>query len=280
MRKQDITYPEKLNELKLDISHPNNKGMTYVFVEGESDIRLFRKFFDLNKYKVECIPGGNAKVETCVEEVIKIHPKAIGIRDSDFIQLGDIRYSKINMFLTDYHDLEMTMVNQDEVFSSVVYEFLAEERVDHRTVRQRIINILEQLSYLKWLNEIEKLGLNFEAGFQDLISFARLEIDFLEYFKRTLSKSRNAPDIDFADIKGRIKELHKRNPHPFHLCNGHDFMKCFSEYIRAAKSAKGTHFEFVSSAFRIAYRNEHFAETELFKSTKRWADDNKLSIHL
>jgi len=45
MRKKDITFQEKFNELRLDISHPNSKGKTFVLVEGDSDIRLFRKFF-------------------------------------------------------------------------------------------------------------------------------------------------------------------------------------------------------------------------------------------
>ena len=71
MKQQDITYEYKLNELRLDIRHPNSRGHTFVLVEGESDIRLFRKFFDLENCKVENIPGGNLKVEDCVEELLK-----------------------------------------------------------------------------------------------------------------------------------------------------------------------------------------------------------------
>ena len=63
MKRQDITYQDKLNELRLDIAHPNNKGITFIFVEGESDIRLFRKFFSLETSKVESIPGGKFKLE-------------------------------------------------------------------------------------------------------------------------------------------------------------------------------------------------------------------------
>ena len=43
MNKADITYQDKLNELRLDISHPNSSGINFVFVEGDTDIRLFRK---------------------------------------------------------------------------------------------------------------------------------------------------------------------------------------------------------------------------------------------
>ena len=53
MKKQDITYQDKFNELRLDMSHPNSKGQAFVLVEGDSDIRLFRKLFDTNHCKVE-----------------------------------------------------------------------------------------------------------------------------------------------------------------------------------------------------------------------------------
>lgn len=43
MKREDITYDEKINGLRLDISHPNSNGVNFIFVEGESDIRLFRK---------------------------------------------------------------------------------------------------------------------------------------------------------------------------------------------------------------------------------------------
>ena len=79
MRKQDITYQDKLNELRLDISHPNNKGIAFVLLEGESDIRLFRKLFDLDNCKVEAIPGGKFKLEACVDELANIYPLIIGI---------------------------------------------------------------------------------------------------------------------------------------------------------------------------------------------------------
>lgn len=66
MTKRDITYQDKLNELRMDIKHPNNDGVVFVLVEGETDIRLYRKLFDENTTKVECVPGGNPTVEKAV----------------------------------------------------------------------------------------------------------------------------------------------------------------------------------------------------------------------
>ena len=66
MKKADISYQEKLNELRLDISHPNSNGISFILLEGDTHIRLFRKLFNLNNCKVENIPGGNKKLETFI----------------------------------------------------------------------------------------------------------------------------------------------------------------------------------------------------------------------
>jgi hypothetical protein len=87
MKQQDISYVEKFGELLLDAQHPNNAGRVFICVEGESDIRFFRKFFDLDVCKVEQIPGGNPKVEACVVELKQNKPDCLvfGIRDADFL---------------------------------------------------------------------------------------------------------------------------------------------------------------------------------------------------
>src|SRR5580693_6880159 len=121
MRKQDITYQDKLNELKLDISHPNSIGKVFVLLEGESDVRLFRKLFNLENCKVENIPGGNPKLEECVQTLIANYALVIGIRDADFIHLNNIPYQKANIFLTDFHDIEMVMISTDELFSALAF---------------------------------------------------------------------------------------------------------------------------------------------------------------
>jgi len=56
MRKQDITFQDKLNELRLDIAHPNNKGIAFVLLEGDSDIRLFRNYLILISVKLKPFP--------------------------------------------------------------------------------------------------------------------------------------------------------------------------------------------------------------------------------
>ncbi len=104
MKKQDISYQEKLNELRLDISHLKSSGIVFVLLEGYGDIRLFRKLFNPNTCKVERIPGGKFKLEECIGVLVNIYPFIIGIRDADFVHLKKDEYVNKNIFLTDLHD--------------------------------------------------------------------------------------------------------------------------------------------------------------------------------
>ena len=49
MNKANVSYQERLDELIFDIKSLNGKAHVFILVEGESDVRLFRKLFiDLN----------------------------------------------------------------------------------------------------------------------------------------------------------------------------------------------------------------------------------------
>jgi hypothetical protein len=272
MKKQDITYQDKLNELRLDISHPNNRGIAFVLLEGESDIRLFRKLFNLDRCKVETIPGGKFKLEDCVGELVNVYPLIIGIRDADFIHLENYQYSKANLFLTDLHDMEMMLISEDDVFSALMFEYTSLTKDKHPEVRNNIMISIEQIGLMKWLNEKEDLEYKFDAGFQDLISFVNLEINFTQYFSRILSKSPNAKLTDITIVLQKINSLKQLDSNPFQICNGHDFMKALSQFIREKGDGRIIGDENISSSFRMTFTLPLFKKTRLYNDTKLWAD--------
>lgn len=281
MNQKDISYQDKLNELRLDISHPNSRGRVFVLVEGETDIRLFRKFFNLDNCKVENIPGGKLKLEQCVNDLVQNYSLIIGIRDADFIHLSNSSYTVPNMFLTDFHDIEMSLIAENEVFSSILFEYTKVQREEHSSTREDILEIIEKVSLLKWLNSIEDLRIEFgETGFQDIISLTDNTIDFEEYFRRVLSKSPNARITDLGIIEAKITTLKTQNPNPFQLTNGHDFIKVLSHFLRVKGSIKNVSNDLLSSLFRVNFRNEFFIKTTLYRNTKQWADIHRCSIYL
>jgi hypothetical protein len=280
MKRQDITYQDKLNELRLDLSHPNSDGICFILLEGETDIRFFRKFFNLENCKVENIPGGNRKLEAAVSELVRIYELVIGIRDADFIHLETTPYSNKNMFLTDYHDIEMSLVSDDDSISTIVFEFTDIAAVNHNLIREKIISTIEQISLLKWMNYNENLEIVFEkTGFQDLLSFTNSKVDFDQYFSRLLSNSPNAKIVDIAIIKSKMDNLKALNKHPYQLCNGHDFVKALTQFIREQKKVKNISDDLVSSILRIKYTKEKFYSTKLYSSIKTWAEGKNCSIY-
>lgn len=278
MKKGDITFQDKLNELRLDISHPNSKGRNFILVEGRSDIRLFRKFFDFDKCKVENIPGGHIKLEECVSNLVKIYPLIIGVRDADFIHLSNEEYLKTNMFLTDFHDIEMMMLAQEVVLNALVFEFTDYPKEKHLQFKDDIMKSIEMVSYLKWLNDKENLELTFSVGFQDLVSFTNLKIDFTQYLQRVISKSANAKIKDEKVIEQKIRALIKSKPDLMQLTNGHDLLNTFAKYFREKTAHKGTSDEKIASAFRMTFTFEHFKATNLFANLNNWGIQNKTEL--
>lgn len=279
MNQQDVTYQDKLNEIKFDLTHPNTQGKVFVFVEGESDIKLFRKFFNDAICKVERVPGGNKKLEDCVAEISATYPLAIGIRDADFIHLNNETYDKMNMFLTYYHDIEMTMIADEDAFRALVSEFLHERLNRPHEIRSTNLKIMESLSYLKWLNDREELRFSFESGFGDLISFETYTIDMGAYFKRIFSKSKHTTILDFSQLEGELGVLEALKAESLQLINGHDFLKCFAEYVRKHGRIKSVSDDTVASCLRTAYGVPQYQRTNLYTATQKWADQQLVAIY-
>jgi len=278
MESQDITYQEKLNDIKFNISHPKNQGINFVLVEGDSDIRLFRKLFDSDKCKVECVPGGKPKVKDCVAELLPEYALIVGVLDADFSHLEKTNEEKDNIFLTDYHDIEMTILAQDDVLHTILFEYTNIHKNNHHTFCDNILETIEQISYLKWLNERENLRLTFKkVGFQDLISISNFRLNFNEYLSRVLAKSKDAITRDEILIYEKIHELTRLNPDLFHLTNGHDALIVFTKYFRS-KENKGLSDSNVARVFRAAFTNACFRETKLHKSLKSWANKNDTQL--
>jgi len=279
MSPENITYQQKLNQLRLDISHPNNEGVNFVMVEGKNDVKFFRTLFDEEKCKVEYVPGGKGKMELCVDEFIEKYKLIIGIRDADFHHLSEMSWQKANIFLTDYHDVEMMILAEKDVLFSVLSNYAdISSRSDCIVLRDKLLNIIEKISYLKWLNDREVLKFKFEGiGFQHLISLTDFQLNFNQYFSNLLSKSTNAVIKDLTVILQKINELIPKNPDLLQLTNGHDAAHVFSKYL-TSKQTKGISNEGLEKILKSAFSYTYFQRTNLYQALSEWADENNTQL--
>lgn len=278
MKKSDISYQEKLNELRLDISHPNSNGISFILLEGDTDIRLFRKLFNLDNCKVENIPGGNKKLEECVQSLVNIYPLIIGIRDADFTRINASEYLLNNMFLTDLHDIEITMLNVEPILNAIVFEYSNLDKANHVTFKQRLLETIKHISYLKLLNDRENLELTFSSGFQDLISFANQKIDFEQYLDRVIAKSPNALIKDKDLLKARIIAIEQSDPDLLQITNGHDLLNSFAKYFREVENRNGISGENLEATLRMLFNIDFFRQTNLYQQLNDWKNQNNVEI--
>ena len=280
MKQQDITYQDYLNGLLFDIQNPKSKSLVFVLLEGESDIKLFRKFFNEDNCILSRVPpGGKLKVFDCVNDLHNKHDLVLGIVDADFMHLNNEKPDHENIFLTDYHDIEMIFFSNDDLFSSILSEHTKLSKGEHRQVRDNILAILENVGYLKWLNDLEKPKFNFNFSFVDLIDFQKNEIEVEKYFNRVLSKSQNPAIEDFNIVIEAIIRLKTRNSDLYHLCNGHDFLKVFAEYLRKEHKSANVNEENLANSLRIAYSKNHYQQTKLYADTQNWATNKNVVIY-
>jgi hypothetical protein len=278
MTQENVTYQDKLTALRLDLNHPNSKNKVFVLVEGDSDIRIFRKIFD--KCKVECVPGGSSKVEAIVPELLPMSPLIIGIRDADFMHLNTPNYALKNIFLTDYHDIEMSIIAQNGIMNAILAEYIPSKIQKCDEVRHLIFEVLQELSLLKYTNTNDGRGIKFDAcSFQDLIDFVEKSIKFEEYYTRILSKNKDISMDSEENTLAKIRSLKKENLNYFQLCNGHDFIKTLAQYIRTYGNTKNITDATLSSILRINYSFSYFEQTNLYKNTKKWADAQPCEIY-
>lgn len=278
MKKADISYQEKLNELRLDISHPNSNGISFILLEGDTDIRLFRKLFNLNNCKVENIPGGNRKLEECVQTLVNIYPLIIGIRDADFIRINESEYLQNNMFLTDLHDIEMTMLNFEPILNAIVFEYSNLDKRQHLAFKNKLLEVIKHISYLKLLNDRENLELTFSSGFQDLISFANQKIDLDQYIDRVIAKSPNALIKDKEILKLKIEAIEQQDPDLLQITNGHDLLNSFAKYFREEEKRSGLSGDNLEATLRMLFNIDFFSRTNLYQQLDNWKNLNNVQI--
>lgn len=282
MRQEDITFEQKLAELRLDIQHPNSQGQAFILVEGDSDIRLFRKLFDTDSCNVEFLPGGKGKLEEGIATLLaENHELIIGIKDADFHHLqAEETFDIANVFLTDYHDVEMMMLAQKEVVQALLYEYTDLEKSTHLACRDTILEAIKIISCFKWLNIREVLKFKFEGvGFQDLLSFLNSnDFDIEQYIQRILSNSSNTLLTDIAKIKEKINELAIKQVDLLQITNGHDALKSFAVFLREKYPRKGLSDENIASSLRIASSLSIFKRTELYQQINEWAIDKEVVV--
>lgn len=270
--KSNIDSVDKIGEIKLAMKSTTGSRIIWMLVEGESDCKLFGKFVNGDTARVEYIQGGISALESALSELLEKTTKVLGVRDADFMHLENKSVSSKHLFLTDYHDLEMTMLSFEDVRNNLASEYQVD---DFKMLWSNILEEAAYVGYLRWYNH-KKGG---------IASFKGLGLgDITEYAlnKLTIDKDKLVDKLNERIIKGyssitldTVKEFIDGNETRdlLNLCNGHDVAALIALAASAQVSAKELH-----RHLRLSFTEKEFIETDLYKNLLGWQTDTGYSI--
>jgi hypothetical protein len=267
--RQYLNENDTIGEIRQARRHPTGKNYLWVLVEGITDQKLYAELVDGENIQVEMVHGGGIKnLRDVLAILIEETNRVIGIRDADFLHLNNEQEMIAQLFLTDTHDTEMTLIACDAIFKKVVAEYLSSERNEFNSLRHRLLISLTFLSGIRWLNNIEDIGLNFDVlGLANFYDASNLTLDKTKCIKEIETRSRNKKrTIQIEEVELKIENISDY----YNLCNGHDAVKALALHITAVNGGKGIKDDEIARALRIAYRKEDFTTTTLYENLKNW----------
>ena len=285
MMEGDITPVSIANAIMLESSYPNY----YLLVEGAKDSKLYKKFFNKEQVRIKETFGCN-KLQECLDILEERgYEKCVGIIDRDFHEILNTAPVKDNLFIVDYHDIEVVMINST-AFEYVLNVYTSQEKIKEfeESKGESLLNIIFELSnrigFLKLANKMYDLGLVFKPKSVDgkqiaYHKFISDKLDFLGIDKMidkiidySCSKSSSIKSKDA--IVEKYNELANNSYSRNHLSNGHDISNILFIFLK--KTVRSTNkmlsdFNSIEDSLILAYDMNEFRKTNLYNEISNFA---------
>lgn len=262
-------------EIQLILNHPSMEGKVLVVIEGDDDKKLYDRLFNKNETKLHPV-GGCAHYEEILDNLNKDYEnRLIVIKDADFDRLNNQERKYENFFITDGHDAEMMIANEN-FERALQNEFLSG---DAEPIIERVNKDIKNISFIKWYNNVKNKKVNVEKLKPDKGMYdGNNEVSIEDCICR-ISSDRSNKDIDIMtedeilDYESRHQDIDLRE-----LTIGHDLFDgiCRKLYFENDVKNKRTGGKPVSQEIsrlaRTAYSSEQFHGTELYKTIKEWQE--------
>lgn len=259
---------DKANDIRLSLNTSSGSKIVWVLVEGEDDCKIYPKFFDDSKAKVEYVNGKTSLIEA-LEILAQETKQVVGIADADFSHLNN-RYPQVkNLFYTDYHDIEMTMINFEEVRINLLTEYRMQDKQE--AIFKNVLEEASYVGYIRWYNDINDSKINFKGvKYGEMIGLNNGKIHLIksQLLEKLNERSKNKKeDLTEKLITEFIEE--RTTDDSLNLCNGHDTINLFSLLLEGKASTNS-----FAKELRLSFTNEHFSKTKLYKQLQEWQRQN------
>ena len=260
--------------------HEANEGKVFVIIEGSDDEKLYRSF--LNEQKVTFYVANNCLYVVELLRVLKTNQsfkdKIIGIKDADFDHILHKNYPDLdNLFLTDYHDIEMTIISKDfESFLKAEYKL-----TNSIPLIEKVAEALRALSYLRLYNEVTITEKQREGVTLDGINFNNITYSQLYDGENAItwdhclchvkSKCNNARLAHFPTIEMMEEFVNKYAKLELkQLTRGHDLIHALQVRLKMLCGNEPLGYNGLCLALRSRCSKKIFKATNLFRCLNIW----------
>ena len=279
MRDQ-LTLDSKLNECRILYL---TKNQITIAVEGDSDVLVFKQFYDCELLRFEP-HGGYENVLNLINHAnLPETNYLLGIIDKDYHTLStqtNHKYAQVpNIIYTDNHDVEMLM------FESTAFEkYLSVLSQEHKLksipdARSFLFQRAEQIGALRLYSINQHLDLYFEGmdyeKFFDRKSAIINNDAMVAYIthRTRCEKQRTITQTD-AEIISATREILDVGYDPRILCNGHDVLNLLSICMKFYFSNISTDELRIFCELLLAYNNSEFERTAISNNLNEWVRRN------
>ena len=257
-------------ELRLLLSHPKSKNLTYVVVEGTDDSLLMKKFFYEDVQIIESYSGCQG-VKNIVLRVFTDKNNVIGICDMDYNK--DDVYQKI--FFYDYSTWEIMVLSNHDIFDSLCCEYYKGE-LPSKELYLEVFERLKIISLIREENHKHEYGINFIVfRYPSLLDAVYWNGEILEVLCQgnTVDISKCIEDSqERCSCEKWLLEDYLNNT------NGHDFLYLLKAIFQSSNKKLQLNDKMLSSIVRCLYTMEYFKESKLYTDLKSYEEKNGIVI--
>lgn len=250
---------------------------TIVVVEGVTDQRLFEKFIDKeNAWLIQAHSKDKVKSTVlCMKERRK-DDGIIGIVDPD-LDLVNGRIAKRPIFHTDCRDMEMMLIRSN-AFNDVMDEYADSNKIlsnnmSVESIRNHIVEASSNIGKLMKISSDLGVCLSFkDLDFRQFIDTRAISCNTRKLIDQVVSNTLNC-----RISKKRLYDIFDEEPdyNPWIISRGHDTVSIFLLVLtREVGSFNARYLKEgeLSGSLRLAFSDEDFKATALYKNTESWSE--------
>ena len=258
---------------------------TFLVVEGVTDERLFEKFIDKGEVRIiEAHSKDNVRHAVKDMANIRRDSRVIGIVDPDLDRLRG-RKVKPPLFYTDCRDMEM-MVIRSNALQDVLDEYGDPELVAKFTetvgpVRDALISASYPLGLLMYVSQTEGLNLSFkDLDFDRFVNPRTLTLNAGSMVETVIFNSKNCR-VSRKALLNRLDREAQELEDQWEAARGHDTVNILLIALKknfGSFNSRGLNEGELGGALRLAFSDQCFVKTDLYRNTEEWARESGVSL--